>query len=46
MLVERGEHGVLALLARQELALELALLETHALQLKLKIAGTVQKALT
>jgi len=40
-----GAHGVLALLARQELAQELALLEILALQLKQSNAGTVQKAL-
>ena len=44
-LVVPGVHGVLVLLVIQELELELALLETHALQLKLKIAGIVLQAL-
>jgi len=40
-----GLRGVLVLLTIQELAQELALLETLALQHKLRIAGTVQQAL-
>ena len=40
-----GLRGVLVLLTIQELAQELALLETLALQLKQSNAGTVQQAL-
>ena len=42
MPVRPGLLGVLVLLATQEPAQELALLEIHALQPKPKIAGTVQ----